>query len=64
MLNLKARTFHLPSGFLACILAQHQQAMIAYDRYTEYLSKQIYKTITPTEQQIAARVYKSCGLTR
>ena len=22
--------------------------MIAYDRYTEYLSKQIYKTITPT----------------
>ena len=25
--------------------------MIAHDRYTEYLSKQIYKTITPTEQQ-------------
>ena len=25
--------------------------MIVYDRYTEFLSKQIYKTITPTEQQ-------------
>ena len=25
--------------------------MIAYDRYTEYLSKQIYKTITPAELQ-------------
>ncbi len=24
--------------------------MIAYDRYTEYLSKQIYKTITPAEE--------------
>ena len=37
--------------------------MIAHDRYPEYLSKQIYKTITPTGHQIAARVYKSCGLT-
>ena len=25
-------------------------AMLSYDRYTEYLSKQIYKTITPAEE--------------
>ena len=37
--------------------------MIAYDRYTEYLSKQIYKTITPAEHQIAARGYDPYGLT-
>ena len=28
-----------------------ETAMIAHDRYTEYLSKMIYKTITPAEQQ-------------
>ena len=27
--------------------------MIAYDRYTEYLSKQIYQNIKPTELQAA-----------
>ena len=32
-------------------MINNQIAMIAYDRYTEYLSKQIYKTITPTELQ-------------
>ena len=37
--------------------------MITYDRYTELLGKIIRKTITPTGHQIAARVYKSCGLT-
>ena len=29
--------------------------LISYDRYTEYLSKQIYGTITPAELEAVAR---------
>ena len=32
--------------------------MIAYDRYPEYLSRQIYQTATPANQQIGALVYE------
>ena len=32
--------------------------MIAYDRYTELLSKIIHRTIAPPEKQIGALVYE------